>query len=196
MSSVTATIGVLCLETYFTKIPGHIRNPETFHFPVKYKVVQGASPARLVLQSDPALLQPFIDAARELEAEGCAAITGSCGFLALFQKELADAVEVPLFASSLLQVPLINRFLRRHQSVGILTARKSSLTARHLEATGAAGVPVCVAGLDDQPEFTEVIIEQRRTELNVDRLRAEVLNVVARMSEENPNMGALVIECT
>src|SRR5579864_1667964 len=83
-------IGVLCLETRFPKIAGHIRDPATFGFPVVCRVVRGATPGRLVRQADPSLLAPFLAAARELEYSGVAAITSGCGFLALFQRELAD----------------------------------------------------------------------------------------------------------
>ena len=87
-------IGILCLETYYGRPPGHIRNASTFRFPVIYRIVQGATARRVVKEADPELLNPFIQAAQALEREGVMAITGSCGFLALFQDELADAVDL------------------------------------------------------------------------------------------------------
>jgi len=194
--SADAAIGVLCLETEFDKIPGHIRNRSTFDFPVIYQVVAGATPARVVTQGDPTLLEPFIAAARDLEAAGAAAVTGACGFLVLFQRELAEAVNVPLYASSLIQLPMVARMIRRDQTVGVLTAKTSALTARHLAAIGGESVPVCLAGMSDQTEFREVILEGRRNTLDVDRLEAEVLDVVDVLAKEHPEMGALVIECT
>jgi hypothetical protein len=195
-ASGDVTIGVLCLETSFTKIPGHIRNPATFGFPVRYQVVAGATPERVVSQADPRLLDPFITAAQDLQAAGVAAITGACGFLVLFQQQLADAVEVPLYASSLIQLPMVYRMLRSDRTVGLLVARKRSLTRRHLEAIGGESVPVCVAGMDDQPEFREVMLEGRRTELDVDRLEREVMAEVDKLARGHREMGALVIECT
>jgi len=189
-------IGVLCLEAYHAKVPGILRNASTFKFPVLYKVVMGASIDRLINQQDPGLLAPFIEAVRELEQEGVRAITGSCGFMVLFQRELAEAVNIPVFISSLIQVPMVHRMLRRDQKVGILTARKSKLTKDHLRAVGAESVPVCIAGMDDQEEFCETIIFGRKKEMDLDRLEKEVLSVVDNLAKENPNMGALVIECT
>jgi hypothetical protein len=189
-------IGVLCLETSFTKIPGHIRNRATFDFPVTYQVVAGATPERVVRQADHRLLDPFIRAARELEAQGVAAITSACGFLVLFQQELADAVGIPLYASSLIQLPMVHRMLRSDRTVGVLVASKDSLTRRHLAAIGAGSVPVCVAGMERRPEFREAILEGRRAVLDPERLRREVLAEVGRLARENPGMGALVIECT
>ena len=152
-------IGILCLETYYPKPPGHVRNASTFDFPVMYRVIHGATPRRVVDEADRDLLQPFIAAAQELEREGVLAITGSCGFLALFQAELADCVDIPVFVSSLIQLPMVFGMLKRDQKVGILTARKRSLTHAHLEAVGAGHVPVCVVGMDDQSEFCEVVLE-------------------------------------
>lgn len=190
------TIGVLCLETSFTKIRGHIRNRSTFDFPVSYQVVAGATPERVVSQADPHLLEPFISAARQLQARGVAAITGACGFLVLFQRQLADAVEVPLYASSLIQLPMVYRMLRSDRTVGLLVAKKSSLTRRHLEAIGGESIPVCIAGMDEQPEFREVMLQGRRAELDADRLEREVMSEVGRLARDNPAMGALIIECT
>jgi len=189
-------IGVLSLESYFPKGPGHIKNPTTFDFPVTYKVVKGATVKKVVDQADPSLLEPFIEAARELESEGVQAITGSCGFLVLFQRELADAVSVPVFMSSLIQVPMVHRMVRKDQKVGIMVALKRSLTQEHLRAVGADTTPVCIAGMDDQEEFCEVIIEGRRNELDFGRLEDEIVSVAEALVRENPETGALVLECT
>lgn len=195
-ASRDVSIGVLCLDTSFTKIPGHIRNRTTFDFPVIYKVVAGATAERVVSQADPRLLEPFMSAARDLEAQGVAAITGACGFLVLFQQQLADAVRIPLYASSLIQLPMVYRMLRPDRKVGLLVASKCSLTPRHLEAIGGESVPVCIAGMAEQPEFREVILEGRRAELDAGRLEREVLSQVEQLARDNPEMGALVIECT
>lgn len=188
-------VGVLCLETIFDKIPGHIRNPATFDFPVRYRVVKGATPHRVVTQHDLSLIEPFCEAAQELVAEGASAITSGCGFLVLFQQELADAVPVPVFASSLVQLPMVHRMLAARQTVGVLTAKQASLTPRHLAKAGAESVPVRIAGMEDQQEFREVMLEGRRTELDVSRLREEVLTVAGRLADD-PTLGAVLLECT
>src|SRR5690625_4719374 len=101
-----AKIGILMLDTTFHRPVGDIGNKNTFPFPVSYKKVKGASISRVVKQRDPSLLEPFIQAALEFEREGVKAITTSCGFLAIFQKEIQKQLKTPFFSSSLLQVPL------------------------------------------------------------------------------------------
>ncbi len=191
---MTVEIGVLCMDTNFTKIPGHIRNRATFEFPVRYQVIEGATAERLVTHADPTLLAPFIQAAKDLEAAGVAAITGACGFLVIFQQQLADSVNIPLYTSSLIQLPMVARMIRSDQKVGLLVAKQRSLTPRHLSAIGADSVPISVVGMEDQPEFREVMLEARRPDLDPDRLEAEVLTVVERLVGDD--LGALVIECT
>jgi hypothetical protein len=190
------TIGVLCLDTTFTKIPGHIRNQSTFGFPVTYQVVTEATPQRLVNRPDPRLLAPFTRGARQLQARGVAAITSACGFLVLFQAELAAAVTVPVYTSSLIQLPMVARMLGPGRKVGLLVANSGSLSRRHLAAIGGESVPVCVAGMQERREFSEVILGGAARDLDVARLRDEVLAEVAALARGNPEMGALIIECT
>ncbi len=190
------TIGVLCLDSRFPKPPGHIKNPSGLSFPVLYETVAGATVAELINRPSPEFIAPFIDAARRLEADGVRAITGSCGFLALYQQELSAAVSVPVFASSLIQVPLAQAMLRPGQKVGVLTADARNLTERHFAAVGAGGVPVAIGGMEDSHEFREVILEARRDHMDIEKVRDEVMDAAARLVRDNKTIGALVLECT
>jgi len=190
------TIGVLGLESHFPKPPGHIKNQEGLGFPVLYETIHGATIAELIESPSVEYIQPFIEAAKRLEQEGVGAITGSCGFLALFQKELANAVNIPVFASSLIQVPLVYNMLGEDKIVGVLTANASKLTNAHFAAVGADNIPVAIQGLEDSAEFREVILEAKRNDMNISLIEKEVMHAVKKLQKENPNMGALVLECT
>ncbi|WP_372574273.1 aspartate/glutamate racemase family protein [Ruegeria jejuensis] len=191
-----ASIGVLCLESYFPKPPGHIKNPSGLPFPVLYEMIDGVTVPTLLNNPSPELLAPFIKGARRLEAEGVRAITGSCGFLALFQRELAAAVSVPVFASSLIQVPLAFHMTGARAPVGILTADASALTPQHFEGVGAAGIPVAVKGLEKTHEFADVILRNTRTRMDTDLIEAEVLDAARDLKRERPEIRSLVLECT
>ena len=188
-------IGILTLETQFPRIPGDIGNARSFPFPVRYHVVKGASPERVVREGDPALLKPFIAGAQFLEGEGVKAITTSCGFLALFQREMAAAVSIPVFTSTLLLVPLVSRMLKPDQQVGILTVYAPSLARRHLEAVGAADVPVVIMGTEQGKEFTRVLIENERY-LDVDQAAEDLLQAAQNLVHTHPRVGAIILECT
>lgn len=193
------TLGILMLDTRFPRLPGDIGNARTFPFPVRYRTVRGASPSRVVLERDPALLEPFLAAARELEAEGVQAITTSCGFLALFQRELAAAVRVPVLASSLLQVPLLYGLFGGAGKAGILTARKASLGKPHFEACAIRDIPLAIAGMDESPEFTRVFLnwgEGGQDPLETDLAERELAEAAKGLVERDPDVRFVVLECT
>ena len=189
-------VGVISLESYFPKPNGHIKHPACFDFPILYKTVKGATIDRLIRERDPELLKPFIEAAKELESEGVKAITGSCGFLALHQKALADAVGIPVFMSSLIQVPLVSRMLRSDQKVGVVVANSEALTADHLTGVGIADEPIVVAGMQDQKQFSDVILQAKYNDLDMALFEQELCTVVENMLNNNPEVGSIVLECT
>ncbi len=191
------TIGILMLESGFPRIPGDLGNACTFDFPVRLRVVKGADHRRVVLEGDPSLVEPFVVAARELEAEGVKAITTNCGFLAPFQPNLQAAVSVPVLTSSLLLVPLIHRMLPHGKRVGILSVDAGSLTERHFCGAGwsSAEIPVVVGGMEHGRIFRRFIKEDHRL-VDFDDVQADIIEVAGRFVADNPDIGAILFECT
>jgi len=187
-------IGVLSLESYFPKPPGHIKNPSGLPFTTTYEILQGLTVPELLNNPTPEMLAPILAAARRLEDQGVKAITGSCGFLALFQQEIAQAVSVPVFVSSLLQVPLAYQMTQA--PVGVLTASASALTDKHIVGAGAGGVPIVVQGLEDTQEFASVILRNERTEMDLSKIEEEVLNAGLALVKRTPEIKSIVLECT
>jgi len=188
-------IGILMLHSQFPRIPGEMGNATTWDFPVLYKVVKGASPRKVVAENDPGLLQPFIDAAKELEKEGVRAITTNCGFLAMFQKEMNEAVNIPLFSSTLMMIPMVYSMISPLKKVGIMTVNKSTLSDRIMEGAGCSHIPRVVIGMENEEEFTHMILEDR-LQMDVDKCRAEHVKIAKQLVSENPDVGAIVLECT
>lgn len=191
-----AAIGVLCLESHFPKPPGHIKNPSSLPFPVLYERIEGIRVPDLLNNPSPDLLQPFLTGARRLEKEGVRAITGSCGFLALFQKELSAAVNIPVFASSLIQVPLAFHMTGASAPVGVLTADATALTDAHFKAVGAGDIPMVIQGMEDSTEFAQVILKYERTAMDTALIEAEVIEAARQMLSRAPGIRSVVLECT
>jgi hypothetical protein len=190
-------LGVLMLDTAFPRAPGDVGNARTWPFPVRYRVVTGAVTSRIMgREPDPSLLEPFIEGARQLEADGVAAITTSCGFLAAFQRELTAAVSVPVLTSALLQVPLAARSIGPGRCVGILTERPN-LTPRHFAGVGWSPVeiPVRVAALPPDAVVPTVFIDGA-TEADSQVLEAEMVAAALGLTRAFPEVGAIVLECT
>jgi len=189
-----ATVGILMLDARFPRIPGDMGNAETWPFPVQYRVVHGASPDLVVRKKGAGTLQLFIDAARDLVAHGADGITTNCGFLALFQKEIAAAVSVPVAASALMQIPMIQTILPPGKKVGILTISKANLTAEHLSA---AGVPpdTPIVGTEGGRAFTTAILDGH-IEIDFESCRQDLLEAARVLTSHHSDVGAIVLECT
>lgn len=188
------TLGILMVDSTFTRFVGDIGNAETWPFPVQYKVVRGASPAEMISLEASDVLQPFKDAADELISDGVDGITTTCGFLALYQKELAEHCPVPVCTSALLQVPLVERLIPENQRVGILTYSAEALNAVHLEAAGVAPDTPLV-GIPRDSEFFRWIIEGD-DQVPIEAIRDDALAAAKRLVAEHPEVGAIVSECT
>src|SRR5271169_3181617 len=189
-----ARVGILMLETRFPRIPGDMGNALTWPFPVLYKVVPGASPARVVFDKAAGLLDGFLDAAAELVRLGADGITTTCGFLSLYQREISSHVGVPVATSSLMQVPFIERILPPGKRAGILTVSAENLTEEHLLAADAdPATPV--VGTDDGSEFTRVMINDEER-LDVAAAERDILAAGHALVTSHADAGAVLLECT
>ena len=189
-------VGILMLKTAFPRPPGDIGNPATWPFPVHYEVVEPATVARVVNPDPPLdlLLEAFGAAAERLVAAGCAALTTSCGFLSLIQSGLAARVGVPVVASSLMQVPMVQAGLAPGRRVGVISIDARALTPAHLAAAGApADVPL--VGTETGTELTRVIVQDLDA-LDVAAAEADVLAAGDELVQRWPEVGAVVLECT
>jgi hypothetical protein len=189
-------VGILRMDNRVPRIPGDIANTTTFDFPVVFRVIPGSTNDRVVYQRDRSLLEPYLEGARELEGKGVAALTTTCGFLSMFQPELAASVRVPVFTSSLLLVPLVQRMIGPDRRVGILTADRNVLGEMHFTAAGwsASDVKIAVRGMQDQKGFRGYIDDQ--PEVDVELIGREMAAAGRALVAEQPDVGAIVLECT
>jgi Asp/Glu/hydantoin racemase len=191
-----APIGILLLDARFPRPPGDIAYAETFEFPVIYRVVKEATPSRVVEHAAAGLVDAFCAAAQALVADGVRAICTSCGFLALHQQAMSSAVHVPVFTSSLLQVPTLLAALPADRKIGVLTISGHSLRPEHFEAVGVPCLDrVVVAGLESAEALYRPIIDNTGP-LDVNAARAQVVAAAQALAKQNPDIAALVLECT
>jgi hypothetical protein len=190
-----APLGILMLQAKFARIPGDMGNGTTWPFPVLFRIVQGADPKSVVLNKAEGLLPAFIDAARDLVSQGAEAITTNCGFLSLFQKQLAEATGVPVATSSLIQVPWVQATLPPGKRVGVITVSGKSLTPAHLEG---AGVPVDTPfiGTEDGREFFRTLVLGEKDDLDSTLAEQDIADAGRRLLARHPDIGAFVLECT
>lgn len=187
-------LGVLLLDTHFPRIPGDIGNPSSYPYPIRLRVVHGATVPRVVARTpDPQLAAPFLEAAQALEKEGVRAMTTSCGFLVFFQDLIARQLKIPFFSSALLQIPLVFRLTQK--PIGVITANAAALSPEHLRAAGVdSTVPVTIAGLEGCKAFASAILQDGPT-LDPVIVEGEVVRTAQGLLAREPAIGAFVCEC-
>ncbi|MEH6946983.1 aspartate/glutamate racemase family protein [Bacillus sp. JJ634] len=189
------SVGILYLdECWYPVLPGNVANLSTYTFPVRLKKVPNCTTSRL-LDGDERLLESIIEAAKELEAEGARAISAACGFFGNFQDKVADAVDIPVYLSSVVQVPWIKTGLKSNQKIGILTAYANGMKENLFKSCGIFDPSVCVIkDLSKLPEFS-AIIENRGTFDN-EKVRNEVVTATINLVNDNPDIAAILLECS
>lgn len=184
--------GFLQLEA----MPGNSTNPDSYPFPVKLVEVEGANADTVILHPSRVVLARMIELVKQLEREGVRAVTTSCGFNAVFQKELAEAADIPVFTSSLLQVPFAQAIVGRQHSVGIITANRASLTETHLRACGiTADMNFYVRGLEECPQWRK-LFERPDEPFDMEAVAQEIMGVVEAGIAAHPDTGIILLECT
>ena len=179
------------LDTRFPRVRGDVGNPATFDFPVRGAVVRDASPRRVVQSGEPALLEPFLEAARGLVSDGAAAISTSCGFLVRYQARLSEALDVPVWTSSLLLVP---ELVARGERVGLVTVDASALSPALLASAGA-DTSTPFAGLAPGCAFQRALLDDE-PQLDVAAAEAATVEAAQNLVQRHPDITALVLECT
>ena len=189
-------IGILQLWAHLPFFPGNVSNAYTYDFPVKFLEVKGSGIDN-ILAGDMSLVDNIVAAARQLEMDGCRAICANCGFFGHYQRIVADQLDVPCYLSSMVQVPWALVGLKSTQKLGILTANQNTLTQSLFDA---CSIPEemrrrCVVyGMQDEEEFPHILTGVGG--LDYDKVGDEVSAKARRLVEENPEVGALLLECT
>ena len=191
-------IGIIMLNTTFPRIVGDCGNARTWNFPVKYEIVKEIPNDKVVLNLEYEDILPFAEAAKKLEAEGVKAITTSCGFLALFQETLTKEVNVPIFTSSLIMLPLIRRMINPNKKILVMTANSETLSNQHFLSAGVKkeNFNLEILGTQHKKTFTNFTV-QNWQKVNIDECRQDLFEVLddCQSLQEN-NVGAMLLECT
>ncbi|MBW6493789.1 MAG: aspartate/glutamate racemase family protein [Burkholderiaceae bacterium] len=200
----TARIGILCWESghvpnglqQLETLVGNSTNPASYDYPVRFHPVRGANVHTILENPDREVLRTMIGDAGAMVAEGIRAITTSCGFNAIFQQELAAALDAPVFTSSLLQVPLVQRILAPASEICVITANAGALRPEHLAAAGIQDTDsLHILGLEECPEWNR-IFAQPDSDVDLAVIEQEVLGTALRALERHPATRAFVLECT
>jgi len=184
-------LGILMLDTRFPRIVGDVGNAASFGFPVIFRRMEGIGSADAVAAHPdrPRVLAGLKANAEALAADGAVGIGTSCGFLALYQDDLAAVSPVPVATSALLH---IKRLAGR--TPGVITASAKNLTPAHLVAVGAPG-DTPVVGLPEDSSFAATFLRNGLT-LDREAVEREVVAAGVELVGKHPAVDTVVLECT
>jgi len=201
-------IGVLWIGPYSssTKLAGGLGSQlhVTFNFPVERiegtKIQDKLEEQQRVFEGDLSLIDDFLDGARELEKKGVRLITTNCGFMALYQEDIANAVRVPVLTSSLILVPLIYKMLKKEQKIGILTFTEKYLTEKHFNGVGwrSRDIPIVIGGVSEIESWNILLQKTKDGEplwVNERQMETYLVDAARKLCEKDNGIAALVLEC-
>jgi hypothetical protein len=101
--------------------------------------------------------------------------------------------------SSLFMVPMIRRMVGA-RAIGIVTANAASLSERHLKAAGInLSDAIFVRGLEGSEAFRNAILQGDPAQppaIDLAAIEADVVRLCRDLVTEQPDLAALVFECT
>ena len=203
MPSTTALphqgLGLIKLDTLFPRLPGDLGLASSWGPRVKEFVVRGALPEVIVKQqqsyADSAYAPAFAEAVKTLVQSGVAAITTSCGFLVLWQRELQALSPVPLVTSSLCLLPAL---LAQEEQVGVMSIDVNSLSPLHWLGAGLSSHHLdrlVLGGLPADSHFSQSILGNRN-QMNAGQAQSEVVAAARAIQQSAPHLQSLILECT
>ncbi|MFX1534778.1 MAG: aspartate/glutamate racemase family protein [Promethearchaeota archaeon] len=201
------TIGLITWRVWFPAlIQGNHNYATTYDFPVRIKLIKNwKAPQDMNREWAGWNIPEYVRAAQELEEEGVAAICTNCGLAGTMQENLTKAVNIPVFSSSLLQVPLVHRMLRKDRKVGILTHSEERVKEQDYRLLRSCGIdesiPVVIYGMleSDHADVWRTqypyVYKEAKT-FDPRKVETASVSVAKKMISENRDIGAIVLECT
>lgn len=189
-------IGIVFIDgVRYPYMPGNVCNGWTYDFPVRLAPVPDLQVTEL-FAADDSIAERVIDTCLNLQREGVRAISSGCGFFGNFQREVRDALDIPVALSSLVQIPWIEQVLRSDESIGVLTASAPDITSKLVEGCGIVHPErLVIRGLQDAPEFSAII--EGRGEFDNGEVRRELVAAATSLvAESSAPIGAILLECS
>jgi hypothetical protein len=150
----------------------------------------------------PSVDEAFEKAIRILESKGVVAITADCGFFVQYNRHARRVAKVPVMLSSVCQIPQVELIIDRNAKFVIFTANATSFDkpAMHeiMSKLGSddekdqAGRAIII-GIQDLPGVEAINLGLTE---DVKLLGDGICSKFAQQLKENPNIKAVLLECT
>jgi len=107
-----------------------------------------------------------------------------------------EAVRIPVWMSSLVQLPVIAAGLAPSRPIAIITANSENLTPEFMTRAGVAvRNPVVICGMQRMPEFRSSVLEEKGS-IDAALIEEEIVGLARQVKEKRPDLGAVLLECS
>ena len=190
------SVGIVYIEQVnYPMMPGNVVNAWTYDFPVRMRAVPNLTNTRL-FEADPTIVDDVISAAKHMvEFEGVRAICSACGFFGNYHKQVAEALDVPVAMSSLVQVPLIQSIIGPSKKIGILTANGGAMNDDLFHSCGIERTDgLIVQDTLGTEEFSAVV--NMTGKFDNGKAKEEILECTRALMAQDDQIGAILLECS
>jgi hypothetical protein len=203
-------LGVVILDYAYPPALGDVDDPNTYAYNTLYVKVKGLTFP--LCQIGKPLEEPvksnFINAIKYLEEHGVKGITGDCGFMLNYQAFARTLTHLPVFVSSLCQLPALSCCYSKNESIAIFTANGRNLEKMRDLIQKEIGVDPKEAGFTivgcEGVDGFEAVADG--TQVDVEKVKPGIVDLAIKTIEEaeaddndgdkNKNIQAFLFECT
>lgn len=196
-----ASLGVIRLDYDYPPAPGDIDCSDSFSYDVYYKVVPGLTFEMCKKgEMTEELKQRFKDSIKWLvEEKKVNGITGDCGFMMNFQSLAREVTKIPIFMSSLCQLPAVTCCYAEKEQIIIMTANGKSLEPMRDLIRDECGVDTedkryNIVGCEDVPHFGEAVAKGDK--VNTKKATKGIVKKAREALKKYPQSRAFLLECT
>ena len=194
------SLGVIRLDYDYPPAPGDIDSPDSFPYKVYYKVVPGLS---FEMCQSGNLTEEVKDRFKEsiqwlVNEKNVSGITGDCGFMMYFQDIAREITHIPVFMSSLCQLPAVTCAYSANEQIIILTANSKTLEPMRDLIRVECGVDTQdqryhIVGCEDVDGFEAVAFGEK---VDTKKVEPGVVKKAMEALEMYPDSRAFLLECT
>ena len=194
------SLGVIRLDYDYPPAPGDIDSPDSFPYKVYYKVVPGLS---FEMCQSGNLTEEVKDRFKEsiqwlVNEKNVSGITGDCGFMMYFQEMAREITHIPVFMSSLCQLPAVTCAYSANEQIIILTANSKTLEPMRDLIRVECGVDTQdqryhIVGCEDVDGFEAVAFGEK---VDTKKVEPGVVKKAMEALEMYPDSRAFLLECT
>ncbi|XP_074636194.1 uncharacterized protein LOC141894421 [Acropora palmata] len=199
--AAAACLGVIRLDYDYPPAPGDIDHPDSFNCDVYYKVVPGLTfemcqKGKMTADVEKRFKQSIKWLVKEKKVNG---ITGDCGFMMNFQSIARQITKIPIFMSSLCQLPAVTCGYAEKEQMIIMTANGKSLEPMRGLIRDECGVDTedkryNIVGCEDVPHFGQAVANGDK--VNTKEATPGIVKKAVEALKKYPKSRAFLLECT